>query len=65
MVGMQEVYNNGQEIAELLGWNYLHHGRDTAVLSRFQIQESTPEKTGAKLREMMPWIQKIVDKSKN
>lgn len=23
------------------------------------------EKTGAKLREMMPWIQKIVDKSKN
>ena len=23
------------------------------------------EQTGAKLREMMPWIQKIVDKSKN
>lgn len=23
------------------------------------------EKTGAKLREMMPWIQKIVDKDKN
>jgi ketol-acid reductoisomerase len=23
------------------------------------------EQTGAKLRSMMPWIQKIVDKSKN
>ena len=32
---------------------------------RYINAEHPIEKTGAKLREMMPWIQKIVDKSKN
>jgi exodeoxyribonuclease-3 len=49
VVGMQEVFNSTQEIAEYLGWNYLHHGRDTAVLSRFKIEGATPEKSGARL----------------
>jgi exodeoxyribonuclease-3 len=50
VVGMQEVFNNTQKIADYLGWNYLHHGRDTAVLSRYPILEGTPEGTGARLK---------------
>ena len=50
VVGMQEVKKNGQQIADLLSWNYQHLGRDTAILSRYEIGAVTPEKTGAKLQ---------------
>ena len=50
VVGMQEVKENAQPIADLLGWRYQQLEWDTAILSRYEIVATTPEKIGAKLR---------------
>lgn len=50
IVGMQEVLENTGPIADMLGWNWFHYGRDTAVLSRFPILGGTPHKKGARLQ---------------
>ena len=50
MVGMQEVKENAQLIADLLGCRYQQLERDSAILSRYEIVATTPEKTGANLR---------------
>ncbi|MBN2163133.1 MAG: endonuclease/exonuclease/phosphatase family protein [Pontiellaceae bacterium] len=50
IVGLQEVNENAKAIAELLGWNYIQQTRDTAILSRFKILETTDNRLGVKIR---------------
>ena len=58
IVGLQEALgqevnkvrpDNGKKIAEILGWNYLNQGGGTAVMSRFPITGTTPNKWGVSL----------------
>ena len=47
IVGLQEVHKNARAIADELGWFYVQHGRDTAILSKFKILELSKDKHGA------------------
>lgn len=59
VVGLQETHgnkkdgkspDNGQKLAEMLGWNYFDQGERTAILTRFTIFTNTPRKWGVSLR---------------
>ena len=55
IVGLQEVQtdskiDNGQKLAELLGWNYLPQAGANGILTRFTILQPTPHGHGALLR---------------
>lgn len=59
IVGLQEIeaksgegkpgIDNGARLAELLGWHFLDQGGRTAVISRFPITASTPNKWGVQV----------------
>jgi endonuclease/exonuclease/phosphatase family metal-dependent hydrolase len=59
VVGLQETHghkkdgrtpDNGQKLAEMLGWNYFDQGERTAILTRFTLITNTPRKWGVSLR---------------
>lgn len=50
IVGLQENRKDGKAIADLLGWHFVKQGRSTALLSRFEIVETTKKKHGVKIR---------------
>ena len=50
IVGLQESHKNAKAISDILGWNHVQQRRSVAVLSRFEIVETTPKKHGVKLR---------------
>jgi exodeoxyribonuclease III len=56
IVGLQESFtpgpdrrDNGERLAQMLGWHYLNHRGSTSVLSRFPIVGATPERWGVVL----------------
>ncbi|WP_417847759.1 endonuclease/exonuclease/phosphatase family protein [Thalassoglobus sp.] len=59
VVGLQETagraragtrLDRAEELAEILGWNYLNQNGRTAIISRFPILRSTPNKWGAEIQ---------------
>jgi len=50
IVGLQESHKNAKAIADLLGWNHVQQKPSVAVLSRFEIVETTAQKNGVKIR---------------
>ena len=58
IVGLQETHghaangvrrDNGQQIADVLGWNYFDQGDRTGILSRFPIEAATEKKWGVEI----------------
>ena len=53
IVGMQETISKSKDsskiIADLLGWHHLAQGGNTSIISRFPIQEITPNRWGASI----------------
>ncbi|MDP6046236.1 MAG: endonuclease/exonuclease/phosphatase family protein, partial [Phycisphaerae bacterium] len=50
IAGLQESHKNAKAIADILGWNHVQQRRSVAILSRFEIVETTARKHGVRLR---------------
>ncbi|MCP4379428.1 MAG: endonuclease/exonuclease/phosphatase family protein [bacterium] len=50
IVGLQESHKNAKAIADLLGWNHIQQGHSVAILTRFEIVETTKKKHGVRIR---------------
>ena len=50
IVGLQESSSQTEALAKLLGFQWIQQGEDTAILTRFEVVGSTPEKWGVELK---------------
>jgi len=50
IVGVQESHKNAKALADMLGWHHVQQKRSVAILSRFEIIETTEKKNGVKVR---------------
>ncbi|MDP6543251.1 MAG: endonuclease/exonuclease/phosphatase family protein [Phycisphaerae bacterium] len=50
IVGLQENRKTARALADMLGWHYVKQGRSAALLTRFEIVETTEKKHGIKIR---------------